>query len=91
MSKRCIKGVNDLATTHPEIAKEWYQPENGSLTPSDVTYGSGKKVKWKCPKGHIYSAAILHRTSGGTNCPICRIIIIMLFSPNINLLGNIHI
>ena len=71
-NKVVVKGVNDLATTHPEIAKEWYQSENGVLTPSDVTYGSGKKVKWICPKGHIYSASILHRTSGGTNCPICN-------------------
>lgn len=67
-----IKGKNDLATTHPDIAKEWYQPGNGDLTPSDVTYGSGKKVQWICPKGHIYSATILHRTSGGTNCPVCH-------------------
>ena len=71
-NKVIVKGVNDLATTHPEIAKEWYQPENGDLTPSDVTYGSGKKVKWICPKGHVYSATILHRTNGGTNCPICN-------------------
>ena len=71
-NKVVVKGVNDLATTHPEIAKEWYQPENGSLTPSDVTYGSGKKVKWLCPKGHVYPATILHRTNGGTNCPICN-------------------
>ena len=71
-NKVAVKDVNDLATTHPEIAKEWYQPENGELTPSDVTYGSGKNVKWICPKGHIYSATILHRTNGGTNCPICN-------------------
>ncbi len=38
-----VKGVNDLATTHPEIAKEWYQPKNGDITPFDVTHGSGKK------------------------------------------------
>lgn len=71
-NKVVVKGINDLATTHPVIANEWYQPENGDLTPSDVTYGSGKKVKWICPKGHIYSASILHRTNGGTNCPICN-------------------
>lgn len=71
-NKVVVKGVNGLATTHPEIAKEWYQPENGSLTPSDVTYGSGKKVKWLCPKGHVYPATILHRINGGTNCPICN-------------------
>lgn len=67
-----VKGVNDLETTHPEIAKEWDQNNNGTLTPSDVTYGSGKKVSWKCPRGHVYSATILHRTSGSTKCPVCN-------------------
>lgn len=67
-----VKGKNDLATTHPKLVEEWYQPGNGELTPFDVTYGSGKKVAWICPKGHIYSATILHRTNGGTKCPICN-------------------
>ena len=71
--KVAVKGVNDLATTHPEIAKEWYQPLNGDITPYDVTYGCGKKVSWLCPRGHIYSATVGHRTCGsGTKCPICN-------------------
>lgn len=72
MSRKNVKYFDSLAVTHPEVAKEWYQPGNGELTPSDVTYGSGKKVSWQCPRGHIYTATILHRTNGGTRCPICN-------------------
>ncbi|MDO5414192.1 MAG: zinc-ribbon domain-containing protein [Bacillota bacterium] len=67
-----VKGKNDLATTHPNIAKEWDYDKNGILTPYNTTHGSGKKVWWKCPEGHSYCATILHRTNGGTNCPICN-------------------
>ena len=71
-NKVVVKGINDLATTHPEIAKEWYQPLNGNVTPYDITYGCGKKYSWLCPRGHVYSATVLHRTNGGTECPVCN-------------------
>ena len=72
-NKVVVKGVNDLATTHPELAKEWYQPLNGKITPYDVTHGCGKKFSWICPRGHIYTATVLHRTNGvGTKCPVCN-------------------
>lgn len=66
-----VAGVNDLATTHPELAKEW-DYERNDITPQQITYGSGRKVYWICPKGHRYQATLLHRTNGGTNCPICN-------------------
>lgn len=66
-----IKGKNDLATTHPLLAKEWHPTKNLPLTPYNVPYGTRKKVWWICPKGHEYQASILHR-SHGTNCPICN-------------------
>ncbi|MDE6411864.1 MAG: hypothetical protein K2L02_04965 [Clostridia bacterium] len=66
-----VSGVNDLATTHPALAKEW-DSEKNDITPQQITHGSGKKVYWICPKGHSYQATILHRTNGGTNCPICN-------------------
>ena len=65
-------GVNDLVTTHPQLAEEWDYVKNGELTPQNITYGSGKKVWWKCPLGHSYQANPLHRTVGSTNCPICN-------------------
>jgi len=66
------KGENDFATKFPDIAKEWHPTKNGELRPSDVTFGSGKKVWWKCPIGHEYQASLHERGTGGTNCPICR-------------------
>ena len=39
---RIIKGVNDLATTHPEIAKEAY-----GWDPRTVSAGSHKKLEWE--------------------------------------------
>jgi DNA-directed RNA polymerase subunit RPC12/RpoP len=45
------KDKKSIAETHPEIAKQWHPTKNGSLTPFDLSIGSGKLVWWKCPKG----------------------------------------
>lgn len=70
-NKCAVAGINDLATTHPDLAKEWHPTKNGQLTPQQVVAGKNKKVWWKCPKGHEYQATPNHRISG-TNCPICN-------------------
>ena len=64
-------GDNDLATTHPELAKEWHPSKNGALTPRDVTAGSHRKVWWICEKGHEWQAEVSSRTANGTGCPVC--------------------
>ena len=65
------KGFNDLATTNPELVKEWDYEKNGSLLPTQVVKGSDKKVWWKCQsKSHSWCATINSRVSGN-NCPIC--------------------
>ena len=70
-------GFNDLATTHPELAKEWHPTKNGSLMPEDVTAGSKKKVWWflpyddPCTGRHFdfeWKASIFSRARG-VNCP----------------------
>ncbi len=66
------KGLNDFETKYPEVAKEWHPIKNGNLKPSDVTFGSGKRVWWLCPIGHEYQATVHDRGTGGTNCPICN-------------------
>ena len=63
------KGVNDLKTVAPEIAKEWDYEKNGELKPDNVIYGGTKKVWWICPKGHSYDMQICSRKKSG--CPIC--------------------
>ena len=62
---------NCLATTNPELSKQWHPTKNGDLTPFDLTAGSGKKVWWKCDKGdyHIWDTAVINRKDEG--CPIC--------------------
>ena len=42
-------GFNDLATKHPELAKQWHPTKNGKLTPSNVTCRTAKKVWWYLP------------------------------------------
>ena len=66
-----VKGVNDLATTHPDIAAEWDYGRNGELKPTDVVAGSSKRVWWRCPEGHEWQAIIYRRKAGGGSCPVC--------------------
>ena len=70
-AKQVVKS-NSLATTHPNLAKEWHLTKNGDLTPNDVTYGSDKKIWWKCDKGddHEWITTVSHR-SRGRRCPVC--------------------
>ena len=65
-----IKGKNDLQTVNPTLVKEWNYDKNSGLTPSDVMPDSGKKVWWKCSKGHEWQARIQHRNNG-IGCPYC--------------------
>lgn len=68
-----VKGVNDLLTKNPRLAKEWHPTKNGNLKPSDVYSQSNIKVWWLCPNGHEYQATVCHRSSiNGTNCPLCN-------------------
>lgn len=49
---------------------EWHTAQNGTLTPSDFTAFSHKKVWWKGKCGHEWKAHIFGR-SNGIGCPIC--------------------
>ena len=69
---KVLQGYNDLATTHPDLAKEWDTLRNSSLKPTDVPAGSNKKVYWLCPKGHSFESIIANRTKG-RGCPYCSI------------------
>ena len=62
---KVIKGKTDLATLFPELALQ----ANG-WDPSEISPGSGKKLSWKCPKQHVWSAVVGTR-SKGIGCPFC--------------------
>lgn len=69
-NKQVLAGFNDLKTTHPELAAEWDYTKNITIQPSEITYGSTKKVWWVCGEGHSYQATPFNR-SWGKGCPIC--------------------
>lgn len=66
-----VTGFNDLAATHPELAREWDAEKNGGLGPGDVVAGSHRRVFWKCPRGHSWRASVNSRACGGSGCPYC--------------------
>jgi cytochrome c2 len=70
---RILVGFNDLATTNPELAKEWDTERNGGLTPKDVVAGTDRKVWWRCAKGHEWKAGVYSRSNRKmpTGCPEC--------------------
>ncbi len=70
-NQKILIGYNDLAPTHPEIAKEWHPTKNGNLTPSDVIAGSKRKIWWICSKGHEYEQSLDKRTQRDFSCPYC--------------------
>ena len=67
-----VTGKNDLATSHPYLAKEWHPTKNKQLTPEEVTYGN-VVVWWLCPKGHEYDSKISSRIrkDKSRGCPYC--------------------
>lgn len=52
------------------LLEEWDEINN-SFNPSDVSYGSNKKVAWKCKLGHKWEASIYSRVSG-RGCKECK-------------------
>ena len=65
-----------LAEHNPELINEWDYEKNGELglNPYTVSYGSARKVWWKCNKGHSYLMGLNSRTTPGKakqQCSVC--------------------
>lgn len=63
---------NSVATSYPQLAKEWDTQKNQGLTPDVFPPSSHFEVWWKCSNGHEWKAPIYSRTSGGNQCPYCH-------------------
>ena len=61
---------NSVAVKAPELVKEWNWDKNGTLSPSNFSFGSGESVWWKCHKGHEWVASVVDRKHGN-GCPFC--------------------
>lgn len=67
-NRKVIKGINDIATTRPEIAKLFLHHEEAYT----LSYSSGKKVQIKCPRcGAIKWDTPNHINHFGFSCPNC--------------------
>ena len=73
--KRILVGFNDfeswcLKNNKENLLREWNEKRNIDITPQEISYGSGKRVWWKCSKGHEWCVSVANRVQG-TGCPIC--------------------
>ena len=59
------KPGKSLAETHPELAAQ-----ADGWDPALFTAGSGKKLAWRCIKGHTWKSLISNRANG-SGCPVC--------------------
>lgn len=67
---RLEAGINDLATTNPELSEEW-SVQNGDLTPAMYKENSREMIWWTCREcGNEWRASIYSR-SWGRICPYC--------------------
>lgn len=66
--KKAKKGVNDLWTTHPEIASKLVDKDLGY----EITFGANRKVECKCDTcGNEWESFVYNLTTNGTDCPVC--------------------
>ena len=59
-------GLNDTATTHPELAAQ-----ADGWDPTKIKAGSNKRVQWKCQHGHQWVVSLNARSTGNSGCPFC--------------------
>ena len=57
-SGRRLSDDNRLSLINPELCEEWDYEKNNSLSPSELSYGSSKKVWWKCKNGHSWLSKV---------------------------------
>ena len=69
--RTALRGVNDLASKYPQLAREWHPTKNGTLTPENVTPHSSRTVWWRCGRGHDFAAQVSCRTGRQEGCPYC--------------------
>lgn len=76
--QRTIPGINDLTTTHPQLARQWDHEKN-DVPLEDVSYGSKIHRWWTDDCGHSWLMMPLHRSKlTDTSCPVCRSISVMV-------------
>lgn len=71
-SGRVATPENNLLRTNIQLIQEWHPTKNKGHDPSKISYGSSKKVWWRCKKGHEWEAIISDRAGKRKRgCPFC--------------------
>lgn len=71
-SGKRISKRNSLAVNYPALVNEWHPSRNGNLNPDNFSYGSNRKVWWRCREcDGVWEAYIPNRTIHGQGCPYC--------------------
>jgi hypothetical protein len=65
---KVLTGFNDLATTHPDLARELIDGDA-----KKISKGTETKYKWKCNLGHTWKASVDSRTNMESGCPTCAV------------------
>lgn len=66
--------TSHLGVTHPELAMDFDEEKNDGLKIENITYGSEKRVWWKCSTcNHSWAHSVFRRTLGQGNCPKCSL------------------
>ncbi|MDP3070861.1 MAG: zinc-ribbon domain-containing protein [Opitutaceae bacterium] len=70
---RAFDEKHSIAVMFPELAKEWDLTKNEPWTPANVTFGSSRKVWWRCGKdpAHEWQSVVNVRTKRNRGCPLC--------------------
>jgi DNA-directed RNA polymerase subunit RPC12/RpoP len=56
---------------YPRLVIELHPTKNGALSPRAISYGSIRKIWWRCARGHEWQDTANHRTTGRRGCPYC--------------------
>lgn len=70
-NKVVVRGVNDLETLYPDIAKRWDEVKNGDKKPYMYSPKSDEKFCFICDKGHSFQASINKLVLGKAMCDKC--------------------
>ena len=62
----CIKNKKE------SFLLQWDKTLNNGYSPDAISYGSNKRISWKCEKGHVWVSTVNNRTSSKISaCPYC--------------------
>lgn len=65
-----VEGINDLATTHPELVKDW-DWESNDLSPYEITAMKNYRAHWICHVCGYHWISLVSNRSRGRGCRRC--------------------